>query len=661
MRRSTVSVALLAGLLAAFLSFRVGLGDAEASPGTAAASSITSGAVETFPLARVRRGQVGYGLTTMQGTTPERFEFEVIGVTRNFLPKMDIILVRSKDKKLEVTGFWQGMSGSPLFIDGKLACAFSYGFRFNKVAIGGCTPIEYMKREGFKVPRNLHQEAVRRGGDSIGAARAARRAATPVVSPRTAATRQEWLEIAPGGRVGAAMDRLGPPRSPWLLSAPLPRAAARPGAQLGGSADERGMTAAAVPMAMSGFTAPAFEQARQLMARYPIEPMQAGGTGDASSGPGEFALGGAIAVQLVRGDMSAAATGTVSFLDGDGVLAFGHPLFQAGELYAPVAAAEIHTVIPSAMSAFIVASPLRELGTLVQDRQSTISADVGLKTRMIPVDIYIDAGAGQSRDKAEFHVEVLDNRFFTAALASIATTNAVSLYLPDRDHVTATMRSKVKIKGYEALQFVDYLYSSGGASGVVDGARGLRALVPLLMNPFAPLTVERVELRVDLRYDTNFGEIRALELPSRELEPGKKAVVEVELRRYDGRDVIERVPFFVPASLAGSIVRLEVSAGDSAALDAAPPESVGDLISVFRKLLPGNVYAVTLYTANEGAAVDGKVIRDLPSSALDKLHAGAATQRVESYRAIARSTSRAGRVINGKQSILVKIADNKPE
>lgn len=658
MRRSTVSVALLAGVVVASVSTRAGVGAAHASPSTTPTSStLTTGrTVETFPLAKIRRGQIGYGLTTIQGTSPERFEFEVIGVTRNFLPKMDIILVKSKDKKLEVTGFWQGMSGSPLFIDGKLACAFSYGFRFNKVAIGGCTPIEYMKREGFKVPRNLHHEAVRKN-PGMGPVRADRRG-TPVISPRAAATRQEWLQVAPGGMVGAALDRLGPPRAPWLLSAPLPRGPARPG--VGPAADERGMTAAAVPMAMSGFTAPAFEQARQLMANYPIEPMQAGGTGDSSSGPGEFTLGGAIAVQLVRGDMSAAATGTVSFVEGQGVLAFGHPLFQAGELYAPVAAAEIHTVIPSAMSAFIVASPLRELGTLVQDRQSTISADVGLKTRMIPVDIYIDAGQGAARDKGEFHVEVLDNRFFTAALASIATTNAVSLYLPDRDHVTATMRSKVKVKGFEPLQFVDYLYSSGGAAGVVDGARGLRALVPLLMNPFAPIEVERIELRMDLRYDTNYGDIRAIRLPSRELAPGKKSSVEVELRRYDGRAVIERVPFYVPASLSGSIVKLEVSAGDSASLDAAPPESVADLVGVLRKLLPGNVYAVTLYTAEEGAAIDGKIIRDLPSSALDKLHSGAATPQVESYRAIARSTSKASRVINGKQSILVKIADKEP-
>ena len=109
---------------------------------------------EFYPLEKVKRGQKGYGLTTMSGTTPERFEFEVISVNRNFLPKMDIILVKSDDPKVQVTGFWQGMSGSPLFIEGKLTCAFSYGFRFNKRAIGGCTPLQYMKEEGFQERRD---------------------------------------------------------------------------------------------------------------------------------------------------------------------------------------------------------------------------------------------------------------------------------------------------------------------------------------------------------------------------------------------------------------------------------------------------------------------------------------------------------------------------
>src|ERR1043165_5416830 len=100
-----------------------------------------------YPLSKVQRGQTGYGLTTMAGTTPSKFTFEVVSVVHNFLAKQDIILVKSSDPQFAVSGFWQGMSGSPLYLDGKILCAFSYGFRFNKVALGGCTPLEYMKKE----------------------------------------------------------------------------------------------------------------------------------------------------------------------------------------------------------------------------------------------------------------------------------------------------------------------------------------------------------------------------------------------------------------------------------------------------------------------------------------------------------------------------------
>src|SRR5262245_56370438 len=103
--------------------------------------------LEIYPLSKVQCGQTGYGMTTFHGSQPERFSFEVVSVVRNFLPKQDIILVKSDDPKLQTTGFWQGMSGSPLYLDDKLVCAFSYGFRFNKVALGGCTPLDYMKKE----------------------------------------------------------------------------------------------------------------------------------------------------------------------------------------------------------------------------------------------------------------------------------------------------------------------------------------------------------------------------------------------------------------------------------------------------------------------------------------------------------------------------------
>ncbi|HET6610911.1 MAG TPA: hypothetical protein VFG83_02945 [Kofleriaceae bacterium] len=600
---------------------------------------------ETFPLSAVRPGQKGYGLTTFHGTVPERFTFEVIGVTKNFRPKMDLILVKSDDPKMQLAGFWQGMSGSPLFINGKLACAFSYGFRFNKVAIGGCTPIAYMKREGFRTARRIDDEARPRRPETH--ARAAPKKAQP---PRSVASLAEWLAIAPDRRVSTAMSTLAAPRKPWILNAPLPKVAG-PSARAG-----NGMVAAAVPLALSGFTQPAFAKAKALMASYPITPMQAGGTGNPNGGPTEFKLGAPISVQLIRGDMSAAATGTVSFVDTGRVLAFGHPLFQAGELYAPVASAKVHTVIPSRMSSFVLASPMRELGALVQDRQSTIMASTHLVTEMIPIDIKVTS-RGDPAESGEFHVQVLNNRFLTGPLAGMSAMNAVSYYLPDRDDATVRIESEVDLAGQKPLHFVDYVYAQEGASSAIGAARGLKVLVPLLLNPFAPVDIQRVKLDIDIHYVANYGDITDLRLPVAKLLPGKKTYVDVVLRRYDGTDVVRRVPFFVPKRLAGSIVKLEVSSGDQAEIDAAPPTDLPELLDVLRKMLPGNVIAVTLSSADEGIAVDGALVHDLPASVLDQIRSGASTQRSSVYRPIARSVAPATRVIEGSQSTLVMVAD----
>src|SRR6478735_4442190 len=164
---------------------------------------------DTYPLDKVKRGQTGYGLTTMAGTKPERFTFEVVSVVHNFLPKQDIILVKSDDKKLEVTGFWQGMSGSPLYIEDKLVCAFSYGFRFNKVSLGGCTPIEYMKKEGLTTPLRAKQISAKGGG--------------PKIVQQPAATMSDWQRYTKLQTVDpqGALDAFGPPRKSWLMSAPL--------------------------------------------------------------------------------------------------------------------------------------------------------------------------------------------------------------------------------------------------------------------------------------------------------------------------------------------------------------------------------------------------------------------------------------------------------
>ncbi|MEZ4360532.1 MAG: hypothetical protein R3B48_10140 [Kofleriaceae bacterium] len=605
--------------------------------------------LQTYPLSKVRRGQTGYGYTTFKGTVPERFTFEVVSVVKNFLPKQDIILVKSDDPKMQLTGFWQGMSGSPLYLDDKLVCAFSYGFRFNKIPLGGCTPIEYMKREGLDT---LRRGAPGTGGSGPRSSNGQAMPAAAMVSPR-AASLEDWRRLTQ--RIGAedAFDALGPPRRSWLLSAPLP---ALPTAPRPGATEQT--LAASVPLSVAGLTAPAFAELGQLMSGYNLEPMRAGGTGgSAQEAPREFVMGGSIAVQLVRGDMSLAATGTVSYVDANHVLAFGHPLFQTGEFYAPVTTSYVHTVIPSAQSAFVSASPGLEIGSLVQDRQSAIAADTKLRSPMIPMDIEVLAATGSRTERGSFHVDLINNKFLTGAFAALAAGNAVTYYLPDRDDVTAKVQSTVRLKGLPPISFVDYLYANDGASSLMGGVRGLRVIVPLLLNPFAPVTIEGVELKVDLRFDTNFGEIKEVRLTRAALTPGGRNTVNVVLDTWDGAQLVEAIPVDVPASLAGAIVQLEVTAGDAAKLNAAPPVDLPSLLRAFRQMLPGNVWAASLYVAEDGVAMEGQLVRDLPPSAADKLRPASRTQRAQPFRTITRTVSPARRVINGTATLILRVAD----
>jgi hypothetical protein len=465
-----------------------------------------------------------------------------------------------------------------------------------------------------------------------------------------AASLEDWRRLTPTVDAAAAMAALGPARKSWLMSAPLPTPVQRPE-----SVEDQTMTAS-VPLSIAGFSAPAFGKLEKLFGDTNIVAVRAGGTsgGKTEGGPTKFQPGGPLAVELIRGDMSAVGICTVSSVEGDKVLSCGHPIFQTGETYAPVATASIHAVIPSAQSAFLMGTAINEIGSLVQDRQAAIVADTGLRSPTIPIDIEITRGTDKHVEKGSFHVEVMNNKFLTASLAGAAVMNSINYYLPDRDDVTARIESSVHLRGLEPINFVDYVYANDGAASVMGAVRGLRVLVPLLLNPYAPVTIERVDLKVDLRFEANYGEIKEVKIPTSDLVVGHN-LIRVLMSTWDGKDIIEEVPVEVPASLAGGIVQLEVSAGDSAKLDAPPPVDLPSLLNAFRSLLPGNVWSVTLYPADEGVALEGKLVRDLPQSALDKLHPQSHTQRAAVYKPISRTKSPAKRVVNGTSSTLVHI------
>ncbi len=580
---------------------------------------------DIFPLAKIRPGMKGYGLTVFKGTKPERFDFEVIGILSKFLPDQDVVLVRSDDPKLALSGFAQGMSGSPMMIEGKNAGAFAYAFRFSKESIGAFTPIETMIKQGRTPPRGPNLTAL--------------------------ASRDEWKQhgldsfIAGRDRAASASER----DQAWAVRAPLPPVPTAPRGP-----DQR-LERASVPLSVAGFSPKALAEATRMFSPLGLEPMTGGGGSAPDEGPTAFEAGGSIGVQLVRGDMSAVGTGTVTYVDGKSrVLGFGHSMFQMGEIYVPVVTATIHAFMASSMISFKLSTPNREVGTLVQDRQAMIAALTDRKTDMIPVDVRI-TGAGPQ--PVDWHTEVVRHRFLTPTFVMMSVFSAIGVHATDVAAQTITMKSTLVLDGFAPLTFTDYAFAPDGVSGgSIGAARALRILTPLLFNPYAPVTIKSVKVDVDVAYKSDYIEIDQISIDEAEVTAGKPTVARVTVLPYGGARYDIPITFTVPKRLAGQIVRIEVAQGDIVRPEMAPPENLPELIEVLRKgTYPGNAMVLTVWNPDEGVTLKGKVIADLPDSVIDSLKPGTSTRRAEPFRSAARVVVPTGKVIDGRIDLSVKV------
>jgi hypothetical protein len=558
-------------------------------------------------LADVKPGMVGQALTVFSGTKPEPFKIRVVSVLKQFLPKQDVILIRAEDPRVEHSGIVAGMSGSPVYIDGKLVGAVAYAWSFAKDPLGGVTPIENMLAE-----------------------RARPRRKTP-------------LELAAGGDDGTG--------------ASLPKLADESGEVPGASTEGR-LVRASVPLSVSGFGPRAMAELADVLRPVGLVPTQAGG-GRAPGGklePGHVEPGSAIGVELVRGDMSMVGTGTVTYVDGSTVLAFGHPMFGIGESYLPLVDAEIHSFMPSLAQSFKMSSPLNEIGVLVQDRQSCIIGNLDGRTTMMPVDVRVTGPEGKTRT---FHAEVARSRRLTSTLASMVVANAVADAEPDVTDVIATVDGKLAVRGHGTLELSDQVFSTEGISGrVLGGARGLRALGELMFNPFEPVIVDRMDVDVRLELRRDVADIVGVSVPTETVRAGDTVPVHVTLRPYAGAEYVETVPVKIPRAVAGQAVHIEAASGVMAKPETAPAETLGTYIENLHKYYTAANIVVTVQTPDEGAALRGRLISNLPASALDTLRPANETRRADTFRVAERTVFPSKRLVSGRQELTIAVVDD---
>ncbi len=592
-------------------------------------------------LADVRPGMVGQALTVFSGTKPEPFKIRVVAIMRNFLPKQDVILIRAEDPRVEFSGIVAGMSGSPVYIDGKLMGAIAYAWSFAKEPLGGVTPIESMLAERSR-PRRIKEETLarREAGDNEGGEGGGDQSVA----------RAEALATA-GGASG--FGRAGTD-GPAALSRGLGLPTMLP-ASVGG---EPRLIRASVPLSVAGFTPRTFAELEEDLRPTGLVPMQAGGgrKRGLAPAPGHVEPGSAIGVELVRGDMSTVATGTVTYIDGPNVFAFGHPMFGIGEVYLPMVDAEIHAFLPSLSQSFKMSSPLQEVGTLVQDRQACIIGDLDARTTMMPVEVRVGGPGGEARI---FRADVARNRRLTPMLASLVVSNAIADAEPDVTDMVVTVTSKMNVKGYTTLELRDQLFSSEGVSGrALSSSRGLRAIGDLLFNPFEPVVLDRMDVDVRVEFRRDVAEIVGVSMPGDVVHAGDTVPLRVTLRPYAGSEYVEIVPVVIPRSVGGDMVKLEVASGAQVKPDTPQPESLRGYIENLRKFYSASSIVVSVQTPDDGASLRGKLLSGLPPAALDTLRPGNQTRRADAYRVADRTVFPSKRLVSGKQELTLYVRED---
>lgn len=547
--------------------------------------------VETMPVSDVRPGMRGHAVTVFKGEQTDKFEVEIVDVIHNYLPKQDAVLFKSNDPRMVHSSIVGGMSGSPIFIEGKLVGALSYGWPFNKDALGALTPIDNMHQVGdlpYRPDILPHPET---GGKAHGRRRRGTRA---------------WADTMLG-----------------LETSPLP--ARRRADDLDAS---ESLVPLSVPLSISGLGADA---SRMLGDALGMTPVRGGGRGSAAPASGNakgqkkgWAGGDSVSVILIDGDSSVAGNGTVTWVNpkGDRLLAFGHSMFDAGPTNVPMGHARVHTIINSYQRSVKVSSPLSIDGLMYQDRQAAIALRTDKRAPMIPVTTTIqgpdpDLPPRTYDNRVSFGVDLTPNL--------VASILAEALDEAARDSTEVVFKLETEIeyessKGHHELQVTEEVFFSGGLVGRIAGrTRSVLAILALLDNDFEVAGIKDVRHNISMEYGAPIDKIENIRFVQNTVRAGDLLEIEVSFRNYDGDARTEVFPIRVPDDAAGEQIVVELAAGDLTVPLRPLSDDLDDLITTLTQSYPSRSLVATIYREGEGLATREGLMPALPDSVLETM------------------------------------------
>jgi len=537
----------------------------------------------TIPVSEIQVGMRGVAYTVFQGTKPEPMDVEVLGVLKNMNgPKGDIILVRLHGAKAEYTGVVAGMSGSPVYFNGKLAGALAFRIgEFSKEPIAGVTPIADM----------LEINALDK---SPGGVTSASRA-----TPQNAASKTS-----------------GPGESSSL---PVQNVA-------------NYLRPIEAPLVFNGFSEEAVKMFAPQFAASGIVPVMGAGSSSDEKQPEPLEPGSAVSAVLVRGDMDIAATCTVTYIEPDRLLACGHPLVQFGSVDLPMTKANVLATLPSPLNAFKIVNTTEPAGAFVQDRHTGIMGMLNKQPEMIPVTLNIHNGAATK----EIHYEVLNNPRLSPVAMMATVFNALHGINDYGEETTYRLQGVINVKGYPEVKLQNmFAPTDAGQPAAFLAALSLGDRFGRIYdNPFDVPAVKAVTLDFDLVKERRQARLESARTDLTEARPGDEITVETVLAPYRGERVVRQIPIKIPTSASKGPLRILVSDGDT--LDRmrrgmpmmARKLDLASTIALLNKEHSNNRVYVSLLEADPEAMVGDKVMPTLPLSVMNIMDGMRGTQEM---------------------------------
>jgi hypothetical protein len=556
-----------------------------------------SGPVQIMKLNDVKPGMKGTAWTVFQGTVPEPVPIEIMGRLRNQNgPNQDIIVAKMFGKA-KVTNVAGGMSGSPVYIDGKLVGAVALRMStFSPDAICGITPIELML-EINDLDKSRPEDAH---------------------TPEKARTRSAAVSIGP--------DLLGDLARG--LGTPLPSAM---------------MVPIESPLMLTGFSDGAMREFGPMFQQMGVNAVQGGAANDIHSNkpaPGwEHSLnpGESVAGVLVDGDMAVTGLGTVTYNDGKHVLAFGHPFFNLGPVDIPMSKGEVVMTLASSYQPNKMANATEIVGALHQDRYTGIMGVLGAESDMIPVSVKVRSLDDKEKLTGEksFHFNVFVHQKWTPYLMMLTLYNSLSQLNAFADEATYRLNGKVEMAGGPPISL-----STMAANGEMPTPAPLlmaswwgNMFNRLYLNNVNTPDVKSVNVTVDLLPERRVATIDSAWVADPDVRPGDSVAVKVFLRPYRGdrieRDFSVKIPdglsrgdHHILLSDADTVNRMQNMAGSANRYLDLP-----QIVSLFNQERSNNKLYVSLVKSAPTAYYDDKTLPELPPSVLNVMGSGKASSR----------------------------------